>query len=205
MGYSDITALTNAIYFNSGLITFYGPMGIDDWDLYNKEYVQELLFNGTNILYSNPKNFTSYNVTTIHGGKARGKLIGGNLSVFITLVDSPFIPSNIAWKDYILFLEDTEEAPYRIDRMLVDLNFTGMLSEVAGVVWGTCYNCTASNVNQSFTIDEVLEFHFTPLNVPCFTGSMIGHIGQQFTLPIGSEVEIDAGEGTIHIIDTPVL
>jgi len=204
LGYSDITALLNAIHFKTGLITFYGPMGIDNWQNLNSFYVKQIIFNAKAILLSNPSNMT-LNLTTITGGKARGKLVGGNLSVFNTLLNSQFLPSWINWASMILFLEDTEEQPYTIDRMLTTLTFAGVLRGVGGVIWGTCSKCEPPDPEQSLTMIQVLEHHFKPLNVPVFVGSMIGHIEEQFTLPIGIEVEMDADLGTIQMLEPAVL
>jgi muramoyltetrapeptide carboxypeptidase len=204
MGYSDLTSLLHAIHFQTGLVTFYGPMGIDNWQNYNGKYFSQVVMEGKKVLFRNP-NSSSLNITTITGGKAKGKLYGGNLSVFNTLIGTPFLPNTIDWTKVILFLEDTNEEPYRIDRMIVTLKLAGILDSIAGFVWGICNSCSAANPSQSFTLQEVIESHVKPLGIPAFSGSMIGHISEQFTLPIGIEVELDADQGTILMLETSVL
>jgi muramoyltetrapeptide carboxypeptidase len=121
---------------------------------------------------------------------------------FAAMVGTPFLPS---FTGAILFLEDTNEAEYRIDRMLTQLAQSGILRRVAGVVFGQCTNCTNPVAGYSgFTIDQVLEQHLTPLGVPAFQGAQIGHIAAQISLPVGAAVEIDAALGTIRVL-APVV
>jgi muramoyltetrapeptide carboxypeptidase len=202
MGYSDLTALLNAIHFKTGLITFHGAMGVDTWDSWNEYYVQKILFSSSteNFVYENP---TGWNITTWRPGKAKGKLVGGNLSVFNTLVGTEYLPDSIDWSDVILFLEDVDEEPYTIDRMLTFLNFT-ILPKVAGVIFGTCDSCEPSNPSHSLSMNEVFDYHFSSLGVPMYSGAFIGHQGQQFVVPIGARVEMDATKGTIKLLENPL-
>jgi len=202
IGYSDLTALLNAIHFKTGLVTFHGVMGIDDWDSWNEYYVQQILFTTStkNFVYENPP---GWNITTWHPGKAKGKLVGGNLSVFNTLVGTQYLPESIDWSDVILFLEDVDEEPYAIDRMLTFLNFT-ILPKVAGVIFGTCENCEPSNPSHSLSMNDVFNYHFSYLGVPVYSGAFIGHQGQQFVIPIGTRVEMDATKGTITLLENPL-
>lgn len=202
MGYSDLTALLNAIHFKTGLVTFHGAMGIDDWDSWNVYYVQQILFNSTlkGFVYKNPE---GYNITTWRPGKARGKLIGGNMSVFNTLVGTEYLPDNIDWSDVILFLEEVDEPPYTVDRMLTFLNLT-ILPKVAGVIFGQCTSCEASDPSESLTLNEVFKYHFANLGVPVYSGAFIGHQGQQFVVPVGTRVEMDATKGTITLLENPL-
>jgi muramoyltetrapeptide carboxypeptidase len=104
----------------------------------------------------------------------------------------------------VLFLEDVNEAPYRIDRMITQLKLAGMLSRVRAFIWGTCSKCDPGEGFSSLTIEDVLADHITPLGVPAWHGAMIGHVEKQFTLPIGVEVEVDAGRGTIRMLEPAV-
>jgi len=105
----------------------------------------------------------------------------------------------------ILFLEDVGEAPYRIDRMLTQLVLSGLLGRLAGVVFGQCTNCSASEPSYGgFTVSEVLEQHFKPLGVPAFQGAAIGHVASQFSLPVGVRAEIDADAGSIRLLESAV-
>jgi muramoyltetrapeptide carboxypeptidase len=210
LGYSDITALLNSIHARTGLVTFHGPNGGGRWDSYSLDWTKRVLFAGEAVTYSNPKTTNDRNVLTqidnrvrtITPGRARGRLLGGNLSVLTGILGSPFVPD---FAGAILFLEDVEEQPYRVDRMMTSLRLAGVLERVRGVVFGTCSDCTpGSGGYASFTLEEILNDHLKPLRVPAWQGAMIGHNMAQWTLPVGLEVEIDAAAGTIAMTEPAV-
>jgi len=210
LGYSDITALLNSIHARTGLVTFHGPNGGGRWDSYSLDWTRRVLFAGEAVTYSNPKTTNDRNVLTqidnrirtITPGRARGPLLGGNLSVLTGILGSPFVPD---FAGAILFLEDVEEQPYRVDRMMTSLRLAGVLEKVRGVVFGTCSDCTpGSGGYASFTLEEILNDHLKPLRVPAWQGAMIGHNMSQWTLPVGLDVEIDAATGTISMAEPAV-
>jgi len=205
MGYSDLTGLMNAISTKTGMVTFHGPMGLDTWwggdHKWNGEYVKDVIMSAKAVHYSN---LPLYGTRTITPGKARGKLIGGNLSVFAAMIGSEYLLKQHT-QGAILFLEDVDEAPYRIDRMLTQLHLAGFLHDIAGFVFGICSNCVPSNKNESLSLDQVLDQKVKHLGVPAFSGAMFGHdIEAQFTLPVGIEVSIDATAGTITMLESAV-
>ncbi|MFK7844497.1 MAG: LD-carboxypeptidase [Rhodothermales bacterium] len=208
MGYSDITALLIAIYANTGLITFHGPNGNSVWNEFSANYVKKLLFDADSVLYKNPEEkgdalvVVNDRIRTISSGKARGKLVGGNLTVLTSIIGSDQLPN---WEGHILFLEDIGEAIYRIDRMLTQLKLSGVLDQIAGFVFGNCNDCTANSGYNSFTLNEILDHHIKPLGIPAWTGSMIGHIENKFTIPIGVEAEINADLGQIKLLEPAVF
>jgi muramoyltetrapeptide carboxypeptidase len=122
--------------------------------------------------------------------------------VLTTLLGSRYIPD---FTGAILFLEDVSEAPYRVDRMFTQMKLAGILDAVAGVVWGTCSKCDPGEGFGSLTIPDLLDDHFKPLGAPAFYGSMFGHIGEQFTLPHGGEVELDADAGALTMLEPAVI
>jgi muramoyltetrapeptide carboxypeptidase len=129
-------------------------------------------------------------------------LLGGNLSVLTGILGSPYVPD---FTGAILFLEDVEEQPYRVDRMMTQLRIAGVFQRVRGVVFGTCSDCNPGAGYASFTLEEILNDHLKPLKVPAWQGAMIGHGLPQWTLPVGLEVEIDAGAGTITMTEPAVV
>jgi len=199
MGYSDITSLLLAINARSRVITFHGPVATSTWNQFTVDYLKRILFNAEAVTMQNI-NTSEVPVETIAPGKARGKLVGGNLSVLAAMVGSPYLPS---WNKSILFVEEIGEDVYRIDRMLTQLKTAGILNQIAGFIFGQCTNCSLGD-EPSFTLMQVLQDHIIPLNIPAWYGSMIGHIKDKFTLPIGVEVEIDANIGTIRLLEAAV-
>lgn len=183
LGYSDITAIHNAINSKTGLITFHGPVGISDWTLSLGEQFHSLFFEGKMPLYRNPvdkgDSLTQRNnrTQTIYPGSAKGRLLGGNLSVLTGIAGSDFFPD---FTDSILFLEDVDEEPYRVENMFAQLRLNGVLSKIKGFIFGKCTNCEPHGGYGSLTIDEILDDYIKPLRIPAFKGAMIGHIRDQF-------------------------
>ena len=203
LGHSDITALLLALHARTGLVTFHGPVGASKWNPFNVGFMKRVLVDAEAVTFENVRE-TGENLTvvqnrvqTITPGVARGRLLGGNLTVLTAIVGSGFLP---AWDGCVLFLEDVEEAPYRIDRMLTQLALAGVLKQARAVVFGTCQDCKPGESFGSLTITDVLADHIGPLGVPAWQGAMIGHVDRQFTLPVGIEAEVDATAGTIRML-----
>ncbi|WP_414576579.1 S66 peptidase family protein [Anabaena sp. CCY 9402-a] len=199
MGYSDITALLLAINARSRMMTFHGPVATSTWTPFMLDYLKRILFHGETVTLENT-NSPEGQVQTIASGKARGKLVGGNLSVLSAMVGSPYLPS---WYKSILFVEDTNEDIYRIDRMLTQLKNAGILHQISGFIFGQCSDCSQGD-EPSLTLMQVLQDHILPLEIPAWYGAMIGHIQDKFILPIGLSVEIDATLGTIKLLEAAV-
>ncbi|MEH2160417.1 MAG: LD-carboxypeptidase [Nostoc sp.] len=199
IGYSDITTLLLAINARSQMITYHGPVATSTWNQFTVDYFKRILFNAETVTMQN-LNLSEVRMEIIAPGKARGKLVGGNLSVLSAMVGSPYLPS---WNKSILFVEEVGEDVYRIDRMLTQLKTAGILNQIAGFIFGQCTNCKLGD-EPSFTLMQVLQQHILPLGIPAWYGSMIGHIKDKFTLPIGVEVEINAELGTIRMLEAAV-
>ncbi len=200
-GFSDITSLHLSINHKTGLTTFHGPNGVSDWTIFTRNHFRKIAFgDGENLTLKNPaKEITS--VQTINSGKARGKLLGGNLTLVTSLLGSHYHPD---YKGAILFLEDIGEDVYRIDRMMSQLNLSGILNNLSGFIFGRCTNCRES-VPVSLTLKEVLDGYLKPIGIPAFSGSMISHEPNNFTLPVGIEAELDADEGKIQLLENSVV
>lgn len=211
MGYSDITALHNAIQAKTGLITFHGPVGSGRWDAWSVDYAKRVLFNAEAVTMSNPKTLSDRNsltqvenrTRTITPGKARGRMMGGNLTVLTAILGSAYVPD---YTGAILFIEDVQEDLYRIDRMLTSLKLAGILDKAKGVVFGVCSQCGPGNGNYgALTLEEILADHIKTLGVPAWQGAMIGHDQPQWTVPFGLEVEIDATDATVTMTEPGVV
>jgi muramoyltetrapeptide carboxypeptidase len=205
LGYSDITALHAALQARTGLVTFHGPVGISRWSSFNVGWLHRVVFDGEAVTFENDREFDpeqtlaqrENRTRVLTPGVARGRLLGGNLTVLSAIVGSDYLPD---FTGCVLFLEDVEEAPYRIDRMLTQLKLAGILDRAAAVVFGNCTDCAPGAGYGSLTLDDVLVEHLQPLGVPVWHGAQIGHIDEQFTLPVGAEVEVDAAAGTIRML-----
>lgn len=209
IGFSDVTALHLAFAARAGFPTIHGPNAANSWREISWNSLWALAFQGATPEFRNPDPAgldpllqDRWRTTTIRPGKAEGRLIGGNLSVLAALVGTPWLPD---FDDAILFLEDTGEQEYRIDRMMTQLALAGILGKVAGVAFGQCTCCTSNIPDYSgFTVAQVLYQHLAPLGIPAFHGANIGHIANQLSLPVGVKAEIDAGSGTIRILEPAV-
>jgi muramoyltetrapeptide carboxypeptidase len=119
----------------------------------------------------------------------------------VKLVGSPYEPD---YRNKILFLEDVEEAPYRIDGMLTHLILAGRLDKVAGVVFGKCTDCDPSSP-PSFSIEHVLKDRLGALGVPVLSGVMIGHVDDIATIPIGAMAKLDASAKRLQLMEVAVV
>lgn len=196
-GFSDITALHLAIHKMTGLVTLHGPVLLSHFTPYTMECFKRALFNTAPLgQLTNPNDTDSrkfnHSSQTIASGKARGRLIGGNLTLISTTMGTPF---EIETKDRIFFTEDVEEEPYRIDRMLTQLRLAGKLTQSAGIVFGECKGCRLKEkdpASWSVPLENVLNLELGNLKIPAFSGLTIGHTDNQLTLPIGVMATLDA-------------
>lgn len=207
-GYSDLTGLHCGLSAKAGLVTFHAPMAISDWPPFSVEHFRRVVFEGEALTMANPPGEEARLVQregrtrAITPGRARGHLLGGNLTVLTALVGSPYLP---AFDGAILFLEDVNEEIYRVDRMLTQLRLAGILGRLRGFVFGSCSRCEPGEGFGSLTLEEVLDEHVRPLGIPAYEGAMIGHQDRQFTVAVGTEVELDAGAGTITMLEPAVV
>jgi len=209
LGYSDITALLNAIHRTTGLVTFHGPIALQNFTDYTfGEYEKVLVKPSPRTIIGQAPPFEgragridkTNRLTRIVGGRATGPLIGGNLSLLAAVHGTPYEPD---YDGAILFLEDVAEAPYRVDRMLTQLWLAGALAKVAGVAIGKFTDTDGYDGNE-FSIEDVLRMRFEPLGVPTLRGLMIGHVDDQTTVPLGVEAELDADAGTLTLLEAAV-
>lgn len=210
IGFSDITSLILGINAQTQLVTFHGPNGLTSWRTTQTEYFRRVLFAGELVTFANSKDGDDADrlmqvknrIQTITPGKARGRLMGGNLSVLSGIIGSPYLP-NMAGA--ILFLEDTGENIYRLDRLMTHLKLAGVFDFLAGFIFGQCPGCTPDADYGSLTLEEVVWGHIQPLKIPAFYGAAIGHLENIVTLPIGLDVEMDATKGAIAMLEPAVV
>jgi len=186
-GYSDITALLLAVHTKTGLITFHGPVvrEIDQGRKGNWESLLRLLS------HDQPTELDLSQCSVLIPGKAKGPLLGGNLSLICHLLGTPFMPH---LDGCILFLEDRGEALYRLDRMLTHLKLSGRLKRISGLIAGQFEDCgVESDINRLF-LDTVSE-----LDVPLLSGFPLGHGETNLALPLGLTADLNTDTMTLSI------
>jgi muramoyltetrapeptide carboxypeptidase len=208
LGFSDITALHAALNRKAGLVSFHGPGPASGFgkeeppsDFTVKYLLRALEDNGDQGAYTIEVPERVAKVDSFGKGKARGRLTGGNLSLISCLEGTPYA---LDCDDAILLIEDVNEAPYRIDRMIMQLKLAGKLKQVKGVVLG---QFTTEYVREDKLTDDrrfdtqgVLRQYFEHLGVPVLVNFPVGHHKQNCTLPLGGQVEIDADKKELRVL-----
>lgn len=211
LGFSDITALHLAIHKRARLVTFHGPNVASGFSNYTQQHFRRALFETTPMgRLTNPPETNelrpNHALRAIRPGTASGQLTGGNLSLIVATMGTPY---EIETRGKILFIEDVGEEPYRIDRMLTHLRLAGKFDSAAGVIFGECSGCSPGDYKPStaspYTLGEVLDNIFGALKVPVLSGLTIGHTIDQLTLPLGVAATLDADKGTLEIKEAGVI
>jgi muramoyltetrapeptide carboxypeptidase len=208
VGYSDITALHLAIFQNTGLITFHGPVAASEYSDYTKKHVVDTLMSPSAPYqiglseYNKAQESNLFKTETITAGKCRGRLIGGNLSLLSALAGTPYALANIKGK--ILFIEDVGEQPYRIDRMLTQLRQSVDLRSLTGIALGIFEDCNPRAADTQ-TLSDVVKDRLGDLEIPVIYGLSFGHIRDQFTIPVGIEAELDTANATVTLLEKSVI
>lgn len=218
IGYSDITGLLLAIHQQTGLVTFHGPGASSDYNDYARNNCLNVLMNPSATykieLSANnqAREDDAYKTVAITKGKGRGKLIGGNLTLISVMCGTKFEIKNTKGK--ILFIEDVNEPPYKVDRMLTQLRQTIDMRSLAGIVCGVFTENNRRRTNSETpqtpeipetTIIDVLRDRLGDLKIPVIYGLSFGHIREQFTLPLGIEAEFETEDATMTFLETGVV
>lgn len=195
-GYSDVTALHTTINQLCGFITYHTPMtggpGFPRADNYTSEQFNRFVFGKWEGLVNNPDD---YNWEFITKGIAKGSLCGGNLSVMVTSIGTPY---DLDTFGKIIFIEDVEEEPYKIDRMLNQMKLCGKFDACAGVIFGDFADCTAKEPDKSLTINEIICN--LNLKVPVLKDFRCGHCLPTASLPMGAVVRLDSAGNEFEIL-----
>jgi muramoyltetrapeptide carboxypeptidase len=208
VGFSDITALDVAIFEQCGFVTFHGPVAATSFSDYSKAHMLAAVMSSAapyriEVAPANAAQSSDlYRTHVLVPGKARGRLIGGNLTVLASLCGTPWALASLKGK--ILFLEDVDEEPRRIERMLTQLRQSVDLRALAGIAFGVCDGCVATEKSPSPPVIDVIKSHVAELGVPAVYGLSIGHLHDQCTLPIGLEAELDADRAAITLLESAV-
>lgn len=196
-GYSDITFLHTAFLQKAGLVTFHGPMltsdvANDDADPLTLATFQQLLHPQT-LRYDE----TVSPLSVLVQGDALGRIVGGNLTLLASTLGTPY---ELDTRAKLLFIEEIEEEPYRIDRMLNQLRMAGKLDDAAGIVVGDFHDCEpVKRKGASLSLEEVLDDYLKPLQIPVISGFRIGHCSPNLAIPIGAVGRINTYEKTFTV------
>lgn len=201
IGFSDVTALHLAFAASAGFATIHGGNATSSWRKASWESLWRLAFAADTPVLGGAEveAETGRPARTVTGGRATGRLLGGNLTILSTLMGTGWLPE---FKGAVLFLEDVNEAEYRIDRMFQQLKLAGVLDGLAGVIFGQCTSCATTAPNYAgFTIDQLIDHYLAPLGVPAVAGFNTGHIANQLSLPSGARVELDGDARTVRLLE----
>jgi muramoyltetrapeptide carboxypeptidase len=209
LGYSDVTALHLALFRQAGLVSFHGPVAWSTFSSYSVEHMLAVLMSPQREHAMPPagenrekgKTQQPFAARTIRGGVATGRLIGGNLSIVAALAGTPF---SADFRSRLLFLEDVGEPPYRIDRMLTQLDQNVGFARAAGILLGIFQKSAPPDRDPSVTLDDVLDDHFAKLRAPAVYGWSFGHVPHQMTLPVGVRARMDTATETLTLLEPAV-
>lgn len=192
-GYSDITALHVALNQKCDLITFHAPMPSSEFyegvDEYTMSFFKRSIFCNDSLgIMENPE---GQKIETLVKGKAEGRITGGNLTLLASSIGTKY---EVDTKGKILFLEDVDEVPYRIDRMLLQLKQSGKFKDAAGIILGQWTRCEAENKENSLELNEIFKELIATENKPTIYNIACGHSTPTMTIPMGAFSKIHDGK-----------
>jgi muramoyltetrapeptide carboxypeptidase len=193
VGFSDLTVLLQAIYKKTGLVTFHGPV-VSTLAKSDRES-QAVFFKTLN--GRDPSPLKPAKAAIIKDGSAAGILLGGNLATLTHLIATPYEP---VWDRAILFVEDTGEPPYRLDRFLTHLASAGRLQQIKGLILGTFSDDDGRELKEA---QEAVQTRAAELlaghDIPIWGNFPAGHGSRNWTLPVGCQAEMKAGEPVLYL------
>ncbi|MGL5329435.1 MAG: S66 peptidase family protein, partial [Peptostreptococcaceae bacterium] len=194
IGFSDITALHNAINQKSNLITFHGPMAGSMLDL--DKFTFDSLFNTLNL--DNKLNILNPNnekIKSLIEGTCEGQLVGGNLALLVATMGTKY---EIDTKGKILFIEDIGEEIYKLDRMLTQLALGNKFKDCVGIIFGDFCDCNKSN-KDDFELEELIIDRVKNYNKPTICNLKSGHCMPMITLALGANYKLDATNNNVKL------
>ncbi|GJH08532.1 muramoyltetrapeptide carboxypeptidase [Caballeronia novacaledonica] len=201
VGHSDFTAIQCALFAHAGVKSFGGPMFAGDFGA-------EQTSSFTMQHFWNAISHSSFTVT----GKApqrqtvdaTGMLWGGNLAILASLVGTPYMPPI---EGGILYIEDVNEHPFRIERMIYQLHQSGMLGRQQAIVMGEFSGGRLSDYDNGYSLDAMIEQVRSVIGIPVVTGLQFGHVENLLTLPFGATAHLVATDRgfTLKLSDYPHL
>ena len=216
IGYSDITALHMAFYRVLNWVSFHGPMAASELTPYTMSNFKALFQGGGSNYELKPYQQSKSEEPakaptlldksfTIVGGSASGRLVGGNLTMLNSLLGTPYAPN---YKGCIVFLEEIDERPYKVDRLLTQLLLSGLLNQAAGLVLGIFNDCEEEEFfdpSNPVFLESVLKERLSALSIPVLYGLALGHVRDHATLPIGVRAHLDADQKSLTLEENALI
>src|SRR5829696_5514204 len=190
IGFSDVTALHAAASTRCDLVTYHGPTARGVLTPFSRDSLVRAVVEARDPCGTAPA------ARTVRGGRAHGRLVGGNLALLAALAGTPYAPD---YRGALLVLEDIGEPAYRIDRMLRQLLLAGVFAEVAGIVAGHFTEAAPGHDLSTSALDALLREVADVAGVPAVAGAPIGHIDDQWTVPLGAMAQLDADALTLMV------
>ncbi len=196
MGHSDFTAFQLAAYASAGLVTYAGPMAAYD---FGSESPSEFTLVNCFTLLNAHEHVVELSIDGPDLPEQQGTLWGGNLAMLAHLVGTPYFP---AIEGGLLFIEDTAEHPYRIERMLHQLLFAGVLDRQRAILLGDFADYALHAHDDGYDLASVVDYFRARVRVPIFTGLPFGHIRDKLTLPFGGRSSLSVRDGAARLVLT---
>lgn len=190
IGYSDITAL-HSLWQQAGLVSYHGPTARATITAYSRESFMRTVVDGTSGAGAMP------DAQTLRAGTCVGRLAGGNLALVASLCGTPWA---IDFRGAIVVLEDIDEATYRLDRMLTQLRLAGAFAGCAGLLLGQFTDCPTDADDGARSVTSVMQEFADIAGVPAVLGAPVGHVPDQWTLPLGAVASLNATKRTLEIL-----
>lgn len=197
IGYSDITAL-HALWQRAGLVSYHGPTARAVITPFSRASFEHVMLGVASeaMRASASLDGTMPEATTLVPGRTTGRLVGGNLALVASLCGTPWA---IDFRDAIVVLEDINEATYRLERMLLQLRLAGAFDGCRGLLLGHFTDCSPESDDGSRSLHAVMLECAEALGVPAVRGAPIGHIPDQWTLPLGAVATLDATNRSLDV------
>lgn len=200
MGFSDITPILNYVFKKFKIITFHSPMATSDLEnIYSRNsLINSITIPKNNYYIENPEG-TILKSFSYHKKKASGHIVGGNLSLICSTISTKY---EIEFKNNLLFIEEVNEPPYKIDRMLTHLYLSGKIQKCNGIIFGQFTNCYEKDQSE---IENLLLEKLSQFKKPCIYNLCSGHGEPRLTIPIGAKAQIDCNDSSIKILENVVI
>ena len=204
VGFSEITSLQMAMLHKANLITFAGPMVVPNFSKEVRSYTEESFWQ----MITSTKKIGKVKLPeldklpSLNLGITTGRLVGGNLAVFVSLLGTKYLPD---LNNKILLLEEINEPPYKIDRMFNQLRLNKAFDKVSGIILGSFVDCNEPDKEKkTLTLEEVWSDYLSRIKIPVIHSFPHGHIKDMLTVPIGTRIKLNATKGYFEFTESGV-